>query len=50
MEGGRRPLKRFFRMGGRIMAAPTQEPRKKIKIVKKKKIDEFFVIIILNIK
>ncbi len=35
MEGGRRPPKRFFRLGGRFMAAPTQEPQKKIKIVKK---------------
>jgi len=28
-HGGRRPPKRFFRLGGRIMAAPTQKPRKK---------------------
>jgi len=31
MEVGRRPLKRFFRVGGRFMAASTQEPRKKFK-------------------
>ena len=31
LEGGRRPPKRFFRLGGRIMVAPTQEPPKKIK-------------------
>ena len=31
LEGGRRPPKRFFRLGGRIMAGPTHEPRNKIK-------------------
>jgi hypothetical protein len=50
LEGGRRPDKRFFRLGGRFMAAPTQKPRKKIKNRKKKKINEFFIIIFLNIK
>jgi hypothetical protein len=35
MEGGRRSLKRFFRLGKRFIAAPTQEPRKKFKTVKK---------------
>ncbi len=43
LEGGQRPPKRFFRLGGRIMAAPTQEPPKK-------KINKFLIIIILNIK
>jgi hypothetical protein len=49
LEGGWRPLKRFFRLGWRIMAAPTQEPQKKIKN-RKQKINKFFIIIILNIK
>jgi len=40
LEGGRRPPKRFFRLGGRIMVAPTQEPPKKI-INKIKEINKF---------
>jgi len=48
MEGGRGLVKpkRFFRLSGRFMAAPTQEPRKKIKNLKKRK---FSIILILNI-
>ena len=38
LEGGRRPPKRFFKLGGRFMAAPTQKPRKKIKNRKKRKL------------
>ncbi len=34
-----RKPKRFFRLGGRIMAVPTQEPQKKLKIVNKKLIN-----------
>jgi len=41
LEGGRRPDKRFFRLGGRFMAAPTQKPRKKIKNRKKRKLMNF---------
>jgi len=37
LEGGRRPPKRFLRLGGRIMVAPTQEPPKKKNRKKKKK-------------
>jgi len=40
-EGGRRPPKSFLRLGGRFMAAPTQEPRKKIKNLKKRKLMNF---------
>ncbi len=48
-RGGRRPPKSFFRLGGRIMAVPTQEPRKKLQIVKNL-ISKFLTMIILIIK
>ncbi len=38
LEGGRGPPKRFFRLGVRFMAAPNQEPWKKIKNRKKRKL------------
>jgi hypothetical protein len=40
MKGGRRPPKRFFRLGGRFMAA-LKKPRKKIKNRKKRKLLNF---------